>query len=248
MSFRATGKENALSLGKESCAKKPAFVAIPAAEIYANWIYRLPPFPGDRLRRSSGAKRRAKAGQRRGRKQAGKYVWEKTNARSACFLPRLCPAFALPGNSLCDIDQTGGDCLFYRPKPVRPPRSRGLRAPEKPALGLVFSEKRAGRPRKKSSGEERGARSARKLIQWINFSEGGPVGPGSRSSRTFPLQRLISRSYHGSQNANRISRQSAPCSFSRKSPFSARCDTGSRAGSTASSRAARTRSTDAPTA
>ena len=73
---------------------------------------------------------------------------------SACFLPRLCPAFALPGNSLDDIGQTGGDCLFYSPKPVRPPRSRGLRAPEKPALGLVFSEKRAGRPRKKSPGEE----------------------------------------------------------------------------------------------
>ena len=42
-----------------------------------------------------------------------------------------------------------------------------------------------------------GASSARKLIQWINFSEGGPVGPGSRSSRTFPLQRLFFHSYHG---------------------------------------------------
>ena len=154
MSFRATGKENALSLGKESCAKKPAFVAIPAAEIYANWIYRLPPFPGDRLRRSSGAKRRAKAGQRRGRKQAEWALVIPQMYFPACFLPRLCPAFALPGNSLDDIGQTGGDCLFYVPKPVRPPRSRGLRAPEKPALGLVFSEKRAGRPRKKSSGEE----------------------------------------------------------------------------------------------
>ena len=37
--------------------------------------------------------------------------------------------------------------MFYGPKLVRPPRSRGLRAPEKPALGPVFSEKRAGRPR-----------------------------------------------------------------------------------------------------
>ena len=148
MSFRATGKENALSLGKESCAKKPAFVAIPAAEIYANWIYRLPPFPGDRLRRSSGAKRRAKAGQRRGRKQAGKYIWKKTSARSACFLPRLCPAFALPGNSLGDMDQTDGDCWFDGPKPFRQDGGpEELRASEKPALGLAFSEKRAGRPR-----------------------------------------------------------------------------------------------------
>ena len=154
------------------------------------------PFPGDRLRRSSGAKRRAKAGQRRGRKQVEWALVISPTCFSACFLPRLCPAFALPGNSLDDIGQTDGVCLFYAPKPVRPPRSRGLRAPEKPALGLVFSEKRAGRPRKKSSGEERGARSARKLIQWINFSEGGPVGPGSRSSRTFSLQRLIFHSQH----------------------------------------------------
>ena len=143
--------------------------------------YRLPPFPGDRLRRSSGAKRRAKAGQRRGRKQADRYDGISQTWLSACFLPRLCPAFALPGNSLDDIGQTGGDCLFYGSKPVcqngsrgfeRPEnlplgwfsaksgpegpsvRRRGLAAPEKPALGLVFSEKRAGRPRKKSPGEE----------------------------------------------------------------------------------------------
>ena len=67
---------------------------------------------------------------------------------SACFLPRLCPAFALPGNSLDDIGQTGGDCLFYGPEPVRQEGCpEGLRAPGKPALGPVFSEKRAGRPR-----------------------------------------------------------------------------------------------------
>ena len=119
---------------------------------------------------------------------------------SACFLPRLCPAFALPGNSLDDIGHTGGDCLFYGPKPVRQIGCpEGLRAPGKPSLGMVFSEKRAGRPRIQAGpGEERGARSARKLIQWINFSEGGPVGPGSRSSRTFSLQLLVSHSHHGS--------------------------------------------------
>ena len=32
-------------------------------------------------------------------------------------------------------------------EPVRQVRVQGLRAPGKPALGLVFSEKRAGRPR-----------------------------------------------------------------------------------------------------
>ena len=33
----------------------------------------------------------------------------------------------------------------------------------------------------------RGARSARKMIQWIIFSEGGPEGPGQAADRLLPI-------------------------------------------------------------
>ena len=59
-------------------------------------------------------------------------------------------------------------------EPVRQVRVQGLRAPGKPALGLVFSEKRAGRPRYSVPWcGVLGARSARKMILWIIFSESG---------------------------------------------------------------------------
>ena len=141
------------ALERKLC-KETAFVAADVAGLSANWICRLPPFPGDRLRRSGGAKRRAKAGQRRGRKQAERALVRYQTWFPACFLPRLSPAFALPGNSLDDIGQTGGDCLFYVLKPVRLLRSR--------RRSLLAKSSRA------------------------------------RSSRTFPLQLLVSHSHHRS--------------------------------------------------
>ena len=53
-------------------------------------------------------------------------------------------------------------------------------------LWIIFSGKRAGRPRKILLAQSKRARSARKMILWIIFSEGGPKGPGSRRPRTYP--------------------------------------------------------------
>ncbi len=50
-------------------------------------------------------------------KTSGKTVWNLTCDHSACFLPRLCTAFALPGNSLVPIGQTGGSKSGLRSEP-----------------------------------------------------------------------------------------------------------------------------------
>ena len=90
------------------------------------------PFPGDRLRRSGGAKRRGNQTDRPENEcihfQAGLLI---SSARELSWRHR----------------PNWRRLFVLRPEAGSPEWVQGLRAPGKPALGLVFSEKRAGRPR-----------------------------------------------------------------------------------------------------
>ena len=97
--------------------------------------------------------------------------------------------FLLPGNSLGPINQAGGSKFSLRSALHRRDGCpEGFRAPGKPSLGMVFSEKRAGRPRTQAGPLARvlGARSARKLIQWIKILAFGQRKRTARAGRKAP--------------------------------------------------------------